>query len=500
MTNLLSHFKLGMANLLIGIIVITTPIYALLRYGFDPFLVVVIVVALLLLVARRQLKIKENEFLKYIQNTANDLSDGKLETRIFPIDRNADPIMIDVADSLNSGLDQIETFMREVDTVFAHVWDGFFYRRTMPVGLHGSFTVTLREIDESVRLMEEGYWDKKKDELMFKLGTLSNEKLLGNLKKNQSDLMEMATAMAGIEVSSAESASTAKDSEKTVLQVSNNIAELTDSVYAMRNSSRLLDQNSKEITEVTTFIAGVADKTNLLALNAAIEAARAGEAGRGFAVVADEVRNLAVDTKEATDNITRIIKQIVESSNTISNDMEKMSQISQESHAVVSAFEKKFSDFANSSRSTLEVVSHNRMMSFSTLAKLDHIIYMQNAYRTVETGRRSIEAQAVEVDDQHCRFGMWLLDEDGGRQYNHLPAYKKLQIPHHSVHSNVHRILDIIEADKWQNDNDKQRQIYELFVAVENNSEDVIALISQMVKEKNQFESTSTSEGEVVLF
>jgi methyl-accepting chemotaxis protein len=64
---------------------------------------------------------------------------------------------------------------------------------------------------------------------------------------------------------------------------------------------------AQKIGDVVKLIQNIAGQTNLLALNATIEAARAGEAGRGFAVVASEVKSLAVQTSKATEEITREI-------------------------------------------------------------------------------------------------------------------------------------------------------------------------------------------------
>jgi methyl-accepting chemotaxis protein len=71
-----------------------------------------------------------------------------------------------------------------------------------------------------------------------------------------------------------------------------------------------LQINSRKIYGFTEAISEISARTNLLALNAAIEAARAGEQGRGFAVVASEVRQLALRTKEATDEISIMVREI----------------------------------------------------------------------------------------------------------------------------------------------------------------------------------------------
>jgi predicted nucleic acid-binding Zn-ribbon protein len=67
---------------------------------------------------------------------------------------------------------------------------------------------------------------------------------------------------------------------------------------------------SGEINEVLDFIKSVADQTKMLGLNAAIEAARAGEHGRGFGVVAEEIRKLSDQSKETADRIRKLMKEI----------------------------------------------------------------------------------------------------------------------------------------------------------------------------------------------
>ena len=81
-----------------------------------------------------------------------------------------------------------------------------------------------------------------------------------------------------------------------------------------------------QVNSLTEDILNIARQTNLLALNASIEAARAGEAGKGFAVVADEIRQLSEETKDATNKITEIINQLIKDVEMASQSIEISSQ------------------------------------------------------------------------------------------------------------------------------------------------------------------------------
>jgi len=90
--------------------------------------------------------------------------------------------------------------------------------------------------------------------------------------------------------------------------------QLADQAGAAAREARAnvdrLRESSAAIGNVVNLIAQIARQTTLLALNSTIEAARAGEAGRGFAVVATEVKALAVQTQNATEEITRKIEAL----------------------------------------------------------------------------------------------------------------------------------------------------------------------------------------------
>jgi methyl-accepting chemotaxis protein len=158
----------------------------------------------------------------------------------------------------------------------------------------------------------------------------ASEQVSKNIEVVATSAEELMASIREISKSSTEAARVARNAVGVAAQTNQRIGKLGES--------------SIEIGKVIKVITSIAEQTNLLALNATIEAARAGESGKGFAVVANEVKELAKQTARATEEIgqkigaiqtntkdavnaiaeiTTIINQVNDISNTIASAVEE---------------------------------------------------------------------------------------------------------------------------------------------------------------------------------
>lgn len=419
--------------------------------------------------------------LEQITDIMSDASQGRFGGRITNIDVEKE--LYDMAWHINDMLDQVEPFFREVNTTFKSASEGKFFRKTQPEGLHGDFNVSLQNLNLALNTMEENASYVNRNDLLSRLSQLNISKMLASLKLTQQDMRNITQQMSSVVSIAQQNAAEVSSAQEELKHIVKVLEDVMRRVDMTSNAIENLNERSARMTDVISMIAGIAEQTNLLALNAAIEAARAGEQGRGFAVVADEVRTLAANTKNATDEITTMIASITNDTKKMMVDSEQMRDMTNESQEQIQAFEQRFSSFASATQVTLNNISYAQQVNFTSLVKVDHMVYKQNAYLAIINGQDSGEAKAVSVDHHNCNLGKWYYEGEGQQLFSQIQAFKDLEKPHSIVHNSAQGIIELI-SQNWEQDKAIKNKIVQNFEMVEDASEQVVSLLDQMVNEK----------------
>ncbi|MFT9846646.1 methyl-accepting chemotaxis protein [Aneurinibacillus sp. REN35] len=352
---------------------------------------------------------------------------------------------------------------------------------------------------------------------------------------------------ASVEEVATNAVSVAENTEETIQQVEQGrevieksltgFLGMTDSFIETRNKINTLLDEIKNVSQVVEFIKGVAEQTNLLALNASIEAARAGEQGRGFSVVADEVRNLAEQTKESVDKITKTIQQVQTEAREVSIMEERMAnqlndQVDQAKDAIetlgtiVSRIELIGSSTGNiaaiaqeQSAATHDItlrisevlhqtdeikndaqytgqtiydvsmgINNLRKKAIGSIPRLqnkqvirvvktEHLLWKWWVYNSI-LGYHQMEAQHF-VNHTQCRLGKWYEQMRKHPHISKLPAFKELEAPHRHVHElaqEAHEYINRGQKDKAES----------LLYLIEESSVEVVRLLDQIQNEMDR--------------
>lgn len=288
---------------------------------------------------------------------------------------------------------------------------------------------------------------------------------------------------------------------------------------------------ASQISDMVGEIDAIAKQTNLLALNATIEAARAGDAGKGFAVVASEVKNLANQTSNVTDEITKRIENLRSEMNVIVTSMEdgakavaegreviqttgnemdtistritdvtrRMAEIASvlgqqtEASNEVSQGISVIAQMASKNVESIDVVvdamdtadqgitaDMEDVMSMQVpnatilRAKSDHVIWKKKLAEMV-IGRNALNPDEL-ADHHHCRLGKWV-DAVTDPAIKDHPALAALTAPHAKVHTH-----GIEAARKFQN-HDLAGALSEIAL-VEEPSKEVLRLLDELIASK----------------
>jgi len=472
MMNLSSLFKNKQALLLL-VVLLGTAIYALVSASY--VLAIILIMTLLISLFLPAQADNSSDLIRRMKSVVDDASKGNLEGRITHIPTDGSDISA-FAWSINNMLDQTEAFMRDAATTIEAASNGKTYRITFPQGLHGIFNATSSKINGAIASIASGYETKL-------LGELSQEftRLGGGVARGlgilQTDLLQASDNAENIVNVSEQTADKASENLSSVVDITQKLSTLVDLIASSHEGIINLESRSREISEVIGLIKDIADQTNLLALNAAIEAARAGEHGRGFAVVADEVRKLAERTQKATNEIEITISTLQQEANDMRGNSDEISDIAQESNAAIDEFENAFTELNSLAKGSHSVAVRVQNRLFTTLVKVDHILFKSNAYSSV----LAMDQQAEFPDHYHCRLGKWYQGV-GAERFGKTPSYKAMEPNHATVHNSVFKNMVFVH-DGTVLKYDHPQKITQNFVVMEEASSKLFDELDAMLDE-----------------
>jgi methyl-accepting chemotaxis protein len=224
---------------------------------------------------------------------------------------------------------------------------------------------------------------------------------------------------------------------------------LADLASAATEEARLnvdrLRASSAAIGDVVNLIAQIAKQTTLLALNSTIEAARAGPAGKGFGVVATEVKALAVQTKDATEEIRRKIDNLQRDA---TGSADAVLRISQAIEAIRPVFENVNGAVDEQNRTTGEMSDNATSASQFIIAVADNATEIDSATREAAVHGEDVASagEAVTTYAQKLKSRCSVLLRQGEREdrrkSERLPCNLKvgLQISNDTVTAPVYQI------------------------------------------------------------
>ncbi len=186
---------------------------------------------------------------------------------------------------------------------------------------------------------------------------------------------------------------------KTVTGTVDGIGEIRQTIHETEKRIKRLGERAQEISSIVDLINNIAERTHVLSLNASMQAAAAGDAGRGFSVVADEVQRLAESSRNATSQISALVKNIqLETNETIATMDKTIGQVVEGSQLAERAGEQ-MTDTQTTTANLVQVVGQIAVASRQQAQISNDLRERASTIQlsTQETGRQ-LEEQMIQTD------------------------------------------------------------------------------------------------------
>ncbi|TMP27780.1 chemotaxis protein [Pseudoalteromonas rubra] len=259
-------------------------------------------------------------------------------------------------------------------------------------------------------------------------------------------------------------------SESSLAKILSGMSSLSTNMASMTDNISGLSQMADNINTFVTTISKISDQTNLLALNAAIEAARAGEAGRGFSVVADEVRALANNTNESANEVSDLVKKIIDTTQLTVDGVNVIQSSNNDLSSSIAHLNDEYGNIVSCCGSMKQTIVSASLQTFVQTAKLDHVVWKGEVYGVI-AGNSNKQINEF-ADHTSCRLGKWLSGE-GNKVLNKSGIINRIDGPHKEVHRAGVEAMTLFVAGE------KQKAIAELN-RMEQASRDVLRLLDEV--------------------
>jgi len=258
---------------------------------------------------------------------------------------------------------------------------------------------------------------------------------LSDIRQRADALSARSSAAQGTAATFAQAADKVTQSAQGIGAQVRDAGQLADAASAAADEARAnvdrLRESSAAIGNVVALISQIARQTTLLALNSTIEAARAGEAGRGFAVVATEVKALAVQTQQATEEISRKIEALQRDA---IGSADAVHRIAQAIDAIRPVFTNVTGAVAEQNQTTGEMsdnaaqASHFIASVVESASEIDQATQQAEAYgERVTSAGRAVTMHAERLKAR-CAVLLRQGDRNDKRLGERLPCHLKLEL------------------------------------------------------------------------